>query len=82
MGDPGKDREVLVEQAAGAFRERDAHGRILAHPAWYDLDDAGRAEAFAVAEQARALEAALDPEGLSTTARAVLARIRGVAPRE
>jgi hypothetical protein len=82
MADPGKDREVLVEQAAGAYRERDAHGRILAHAAWHDLDEAGRVEAFAVAEQTRALEAAMDPEGLSTTARAVLARIMGAAPRE
>jgi hypothetical protein len=67
----------LVEQAAGAYRGRDAQGRILAHPAWHDLDEAGRAEAFAVAERLRALEAALDPEGLSTTARAVLGRIQG-----
>jgi hypothetical protein len=75
MGDPGKDREELVEQAAGAFRARDVHGRILAHPAWHDLDEAGRAEAFDLAARLRGLEAALDPEGLSTTARAVLARI-------
>ncbi len=76
MGDPGKDRETLVEQAAGAFRDRDPHGRILPHPAWHDLDDAGRVEAFTLTEELRALEAALDPEGLSTTARAVLARIQ------
>jgi hypothetical protein len=81
MGDPGKDRETLVEQTAGAHRGRDAGGHILAHPAWHDLDEAGRAEAFAVAERLRALEAALDPEGLSTTARAVLARIRGATRR-
>ena len=36
----------------------------------------GRREAFEVATELRVLEAALDPEGLSTTARAVLARIR------
>ncbi len=76
MGDPGKDRENLVEQAAGAFRSRDPHGRILAHPAWHDLDEVGREEAFGVAARLRSMEAALDPEGLSTTARAVLARIR------
>jgi hypothetical protein len=76
MGDPGEDREALVEQAAAAFRARDPHGRVLAHPAFYDLDEAGRAEAFALATRLRALEAALDPEGLSTTARAVLARIQ------
>jgi hypothetical protein len=77
MATPGEDRETLVEQAAGAFRGRDPAGRILAHPAFYDLDDAGREEAFALAERLRALEAALDQDGLSTTARAVLARIRG-----
>jgi hypothetical protein len=77
MGEPGDDREVLVEQAAGAFRARDPGGRILAHPAWHDLDEAGRAEAFDVAAALRAMEAALDEEGLSTTARAVLARIGG-----
>jgi len=82
MADPGKDRQTLVEQTAGAFRPRDPHGRILAHPAWHDLDDAGRVEAFTVTERLRAMEAALDPEGLSTTARAVLARIRGAGPRE
>lgn len=75
MGDPGKDREILVEQAAGAFRARDPHGRVLAHPAWHDLDEAGRAEAFELAATLREMEAALDPEGLSATARAVLGRI-------
>ncbi len=76
MGDPGKDREALVEQCAGAFRDRDPHGRVISHPAWHDLDDAGRIEAFELARGLRALEAALDPEGLSTTAKAVLGRIR------
>jgi hypothetical protein len=81
MSDPGKDRETLVEEAAGAFRARDAHGRILAHPAWHDLDAAGRREAFEAAARLRAMEAALHPEGLSTTARAVLARILPKAAR-
>jgi len=76
MGAPGEDREDLIEQAAGAFRGRDPHGNILAHPAFHDLDEAGRDEAFALAARLRELEAALDPEGLSTTARAVLARIQ------
>lgn len=77
MGDPGKDRETLVEQAASAFRGRDPHGRVLAHPAWHDLDEAGRVEAFEVAARLRRMEAALDPEGQSATVRAVLARIGG-----
>ena len=74
------DREVLVELAAGAHRDRDARsGEVRPHPAWLDLDEAGRIEAFEVARRARAIEAALDPEGLSTTARAVLARIAAAA---
>ncbi|MCC6552109.1 MAG: hypothetical protein IT372_03680 [Polyangiaceae bacterium] len=73
-GDP--DRERLIEAAAGAYRDRDPHGAIRSHPAWHDLDDAGREEAFELARRLRAMEAALDPDGLSSTARAVLARIR------
>lgn len=70
------DRENLIEQVASAWRERDADGRVRAHPAWHDLDESGRREAFDVASRLRLLEAALDPEGRSTTARVVLARIR------
>lgn len=69
-------REELVEQAAGAFRERDADGRVLSSPAWRDLDPDDRRAAFDAAGRMRGLEAASDPEGLSATARAVLARIR------
>jgi hypothetical protein len=72
-----EERDRLVEQAASAWRGRDPRdGRAMTHPAWLDLDAEGRRQAFAVAEQQRALEAAIDPEGLSTTARAILARIR------
>lgn len=76
MGNPGKDREALIEALAGAYRARDPHGVITSHPAFHDLDDAGRIEAFEAARRLRLVEAALDPQGLSTTARAVLARIR------
>ena len=73
-----EDELVLIEAAAGAWRARGPHGETIAfHPAWWDLDEAGRRAAFEVARQSRALEAALDPDGLSTTGRAVLARIRG-----
>jgi len=72
------DRDALVEQVAAAWRPRTSDGEVRAHPAWHDLDDADREEAYRVALRMRRLEAALDPEGLSTTARAVLARIRGV----
>jgi hypothetical protein len=74
MTDP-RERELLIEQAAGAWRPRGPHGQIAPIPAWHDLDLAGRKEAHQVATLLRALEAALDPDGLSSTARAVLARI-------
>ncbi len=76
MTDPKDDDELLVEQVATAWRPpvRDA---LRYHPAWHDLDAEGRARAFDRAKALREVEAALDPEGLSTTVRAVLARISG-----
>jgi hypothetical protein len=71
------DREALIEALAGAHRHRSALGEVRPHPAFFDLDPAGREEAFEVARALRRMEAALDPEGLSTTAHAVLARLRG-----
>jgi len=71
------DRDALIEAAATAFRSRTPDGAILPHPAWADLDAAGRRDAFDAATQSRALEAALHPRGLSTTARAVMERISG-----
>lgn len=67
--------EELIEEVAGAHRpaSRDV---LRYHPAWHDLDDAGRVRAFELAKAMRTLEAAIDPEGLSMTARAVLAKIR------
>jgi hypothetical protein len=67
----------LIEQVIGAFRARDVDGRIQASPAWHDLAADEREAAFEATVQQRQLEAALDPEGLSSTARAVLARITG-----
>ena len=50
---------------------------LLSHDHHRDnLDDAGREAAYERARSLRVMEAALDPQGLSTTARAVLARIR------
>jgi len=70
------DDELLIEQVASAYRpvSRDA---LRYHPRWHDLGPAARERAFARGKALRALEAALDPEGMSTTARAVLARITG-----
>ena len=73
------ERELLVERAASAWRPRRPGGGVGSHPAWHDLDEAGRLESYEAARVARQLEAALDPEGLSSTARAVLRRILGEA---
>jgi hypothetical protein len=67
--------ELLIEEVASAFRPR-ATDELRYHPAWHDLDAESRTRAYARASAVRPLEAALDPDGLSTTARAVLARIR------
>ena len=70
------DDELLIEEVASAYRPvpRD---ELRYHPRWHDLGAAGRDRAFARARALRELEAALDPDGLSTTARAGLARISG-----
>ncbi len=70
------ERDALIEAVLSAYRARDPHGEIRPSAAFFDLDADGRARSFDAALEARAMEAALDPQGLSTTARAVLARIR------
>lgn len=67
--------EQLIERVASAHRARHPN-ELATHPAWLDLSEDGRVQAHALATHLRELEAALDPDGLSTTARAVLARIR------
>jgi hypothetical protein len=76
-GGPERDDEdLLIEQVASAYRPV-SRDELRYHPAWYDLGPDARERAFERARALRALEAALDPDGLSTTARAVLARITG-----
>ena len=65
---------LLVEAATSAFRSTDREGLTI-HPAWYDLPPDARYAAFDATVKSRKLESALDPEGLSSTARAVLGRI-------
>jgi hypothetical protein len=73
-----QEREALIEAVTSAFRPRDAiTGELRGSDAWHDLDEAARVEAFERAIVVRELEAALDGEGLSSTARAVLGRIAG-----
>lgn len=69
--DPG----TLVEAATTAHRPAARDGELRFHPAFLDLDAAGREALFAATSAQRTLEAALDPQGLSSTARAVLRRL-------
>jgi hypothetical protein len=73
----GQERAMLVEEVTTAWRPRTPDGRILEHPAWADLDPAGRQAGFEEALVMRVLEAALDPDGYSTTVRAVRQAIAG-----
>lgn len=67
--------ENLIEEVVSAHRERRDELELREHPAWHDLSDEGRRQAYTRTVEQRRLEAALDPEGLNTTARAVLARL-------
>lgn len=73
------DDEPLIERVASAYRGRDGFGRIQESPAFADLDEPARELAYAAAVQLRSLEAALDPDGLSTTGKLVLERILGAS---
>jgi len=72
-----EEEDLLVETVAGASRPA-SRDTLRDHPAWHDLGPAARARAFDRAHALRRIEAALDPGGLSTTARAVLSRIRSL----
>ena len=71
-----EEEELLVEQVATAWRpDSRAHDDLRYHPAWHDLSEAARERAADRARALRSLESALDADGLSTTARRILARI-------
>lgn len=70
-----RDRERLIEATVSAYRPERTDCRLGTAPSWHDLDAAGRAQAFDETLRQRELEAALHPLGLSTTGRAVLARL-------
>jgi hypothetical protein len=68
---PG-EREALIEQVVSAARAGDPRGGVRPSPAFYDLDDAGRFEAFELSLKQRRIEAAIDSEGHNATVKAVL----------
>lgn len=70
------DRDALLEAVVTAHRARSPRGEILPSPAFADLEPDDRAQAYRATLLQRTLETALDPAGLSSTAKAILARIR------
>jgi hypothetical protein len=72
------EQELLLEQVTSAFREEDSDGRLLSCPAFHDLPADLRVVAHEETARLRKMEAALDPLGISTTARAVLRRLGGI----
>ena len=71
----GPEQALLVEETTTAWRAHAPDGRVLEHPAWADLPPPARLDAFEEALAMRVIEAGLDPAGLSTTVRAVMAEI-------
>jgi len=70
-----RERDTLLEAAAGAYRERDREGRLMAPPAWWDMAPEHRDELFRLQLATRALERAVT--GSTGTVRAVMRRIGG-----
>jgi hypothetical protein len=70
-----EERALLIEALCSAHRDTDLEGKLLACPAWHDLDGSGRLEGARIAAGLRQMEAALDPRGLSTTGHAVMRHI-------
>jgi hypothetical protein len=68
--------DLLIESVANAWRERDASGRAVPPPAWWDLPPDARLAAFDAQVEMRELERAVDPSGFSGTVRAVMGRLR------
>jgi hypothetical protein len=78
---PG-EREALIEAVTAAHRTIDPFTRrVRGHEAFHDLDDDGRRVAYERTLATRAIERALDPEGWTTTVRAVMSRLRPAAGR-
>ena len=72
------ERDALIEASITAYRDRDAEGRPVPPPAWWDLAPEDLDRLYVAQREARALERALDSNGLSSTVRAVLRRMSGL----
>jgi hypothetical protein len=72
-----RERDQLIEASVTAHRARDAAGRIVAPPEWWDLPPDALDELYRRQLLTRELERLIDEEGMSGTMRAVRARIIG-----
>ncbi len=70
--------EILLEEAVSAYRERTTSGRILPSPAWWDLPVEARELLFTKQLQSRVVERAVSSDGMSTTVRSILNRLRAL----
>ena len=71
-------KEILIEQAVSAYRERTTSGRILPSPAWWDLPPESREELFKRQLQSRIVERAAARDGMSATVRSVINRLQSI----
>lgn len=69
------DLDALIEACVSAHRTTDVAGRLVPPPEWHDLSPEHLDEVYARQRLQRGLERASSPDGLTATARAVLARI-------
>ena len=68
-------KSALLEQVVTAHRERDAEGRPIPPPAWWDLGPEDMDEIVRRQLEQRALERALNPRGWNATVAAVMRRV-------
>ena len=73
----GRERDALIEASVTAHRRRDAEGRVLPPPEWWDLSVDALDELYRRQLLTRHLERLIDPRAESATVKAVLARIAG-----
>ena len=70
-----RERELLIEACAGAYRPVDTNGHLQPPAEWWDLSPEALDEVFRRQLQAREVERWIDRDGESATVKAVRARI-------
>jgi hypothetical protein len=70
-----RELELALESATTAYRDRDAEGRLVPPPAWYDLPPEALDRLHRRQVLAREVERVIDPIGRNATVTAVLERL-------